>query len=119
MSVNFDIKRKITVDGKEYESLDQVPEEVRAAVQKSLASGPAAKATIYINGKTYGSVEELPAPLRAVVSCLTSLAMKSDAQLPSASEAGAVRPEPVLSLKMIVVGIALAAMLFWLVRLVS
>ena len=115
MSVNVSVKRKITVDGKEYESLDQIPPDVRVAVLKTLAQGGVnTKATIFINGKTYSSVEDLPAPLRAIVGGLTAFALNKA----SGEDAGAVRPEPVLSPKMVVVGIALAFLLFWLVRLV-
>lgn len=111
MSVNFEVKKKITVDGKDYESLQDVPPEVRTAILKTLAQGGTnTKTTIYINGKTYSTIEDLPAPLRAIVGGVTALAMKP--------EAAAVRPEPVLSMKMIVVAIGLAAMLFWLTRLV-
>ena len=111
MSVDFEIKRKITVDGKDYETLEDIPPEVRTAILKTFASGStSAKTTIHVNGKTYSSIEDLPAPLRAIAGGLTSLVMKPEAE--------AVRPEPVVSPRMIVVGIALAALLFWLARLV-
>ena len=110
MGIDVELKRKITVNGQDYESLDQVPEEFRSTVQNALASGTAPKMTININGKTYSSVEELPAVLRTIIGGLTSLAMKPEAE--------AVRAEPVLSMKMVVVAIGLAAMLYWLARLV-
>ena len=115
MSISVDFKRKIMVDGKEYESLDQVPPEVRVAILKTLAQGATTtKTTIHLNGKTYSSVEDLPAPLRAVVGGLTTFALNKA----SGGDAGAVRPEPVVSPKMIVVGIALLVFLVWLARLV-
>ena len=119
MSVNVEVKRKIVVDGKEYESLQDVPPQVRTAIAKTLASGDrTTTTTIHINGKTYSSVEDLPAPLRAVVSGLTTFALNRAAGATGESEAaGAVRPEPVLSLKAIVVAIVLAAALYELVRL--
>jgi hypothetical protein len=117
MGVDVELKRKITVNGREYESLDQIPDEFRA-VRDALASDAVPKMMITINGKTYSSVEELPAPLRAIVAGLTSLAMKRGAPSPSASEAGAVRPEPILPMKMIVAAIVVAAILFFIVRLV-
>jgi len=126
MSVNVEVKRKIVVDGKEYESLQDVPPQVRTAIAKTLASGDrTTTTTIHINGKTYSSVEDLPAPLRAVVSGLTTFALnraagatRETSETSETSEAaGAVRPEPVLSLKAIVVAIVLAAALYELVRL--
>jgi hypothetical protein len=125
MGVKFEIKRKITVDGRDYESLDQIPHELRTAVKNALAPGAAHKTTIHINGKTYSSLEEMPAPLRAVVGGLTAFALKKaagatadmpDAQSPAEVEAHAVQPEPVLSVKTIVVAAGLATLLFWLAR---
>ena len=118
MGVNFELKRKITVDGKNYESLDDLPSDLRVAIQKALAQrGTATKTTVHINGKTYASVMDLPAPLRVVVGGLTALALKSMPGELSGPNAEAVRPEPVLSVKKIVVAIGLAAMLLWLARL--
>jgi len=119
MSVNFEVKRKITVNGQQYESLDQVPKEFRNAVQSALASGATTKATIHINGKTYSSLEAMPAPLRAIATAVTALAASKalDAKSPSEPEPGAVRAEPVISLKRVLVVLMLAAGLFWLLRL--
>ena len=39
MSINFEIKKETTVDGKDYESLADVPPEVRTAILKTLAHG--------------------------------------------------------------------------------
>lgn len=56
MSVNFEIKRKITVDGKEYGSLAEVPPEVRTAILEAMASGATSSRTAFhINGKTYSA----------------------------------------------------------------
>jgi hypothetical protein len=116
MGVDVELKRKITVNGQEYGSLDEIPDEFRTAVQNALASGAVAKTTIYVNGKTYASMDEVPAPLRAVVAGLTSLAAKplADAEREMRE---AVRPEPILSFRRIVVAIGLAAVLLWLARL--
>ena len=40
MSINFEIKKETTVDGKDYESLADVPPEVRTAILKTLAQLP-------------------------------------------------------------------------------
>ena len=117
MGVNFEVKRKITVDGREYESLDEIPDELRAKVESALDAGAARKTTIYVNGKTYSSTEELPAALRAVVTGLTTLAMKRMAGTPTEPTPEAVRPEPLVSKKMLVIAIGLVALLFWIARL--
>jgi hypothetical protein len=111
MNIDVEVKKKITVDGKNYESLNEVPPELRASILKNFLSNPTnSKTTIHVNGKTYSSVEDLPAALRAIVGGLASVVMKPEGE--------AVRPEPVLSVRMIVIALALAALLFWLVRLV-
>src|SRR5262249_25376965 len=75
MAINVALRKKIRVNGKEYESLEQIPAELRTAVEKPLASSQVA-ATIRINGKTVSSAEELPSPVRAIVRDLASVAMK-------------------------------------------
>ena len=128
MAVNFEFKKefalqkKFTVNGKDYESLDQIPPEFRAAFEKALASGTT-PTTIIINGKTFSSAESLSTPLRAIVRGLVYLALKSGDKAPSrlrddtsVSPPGALRPEPILGVKTLVILIGLAALLFWLAR---
>src|SRR5262245_43311056 len=122
MAISFDIKKTINVNGKEYASLEEVPAELRAAIEDAVASG-APTTTIKINGKTVASADELPAPLRAIVRGLVDMAMKkrdlaaaSPSDAPSPPRPGALRPEPILGIKAILVVIGLAAMVFWLVR---
>lgn len=123
MDVKFAVKKKITVNGREYESLDQVPEEFRAAVRNALESGAVPKTAIYFNGKR----EELPAPLQSIVAGAASLALRrmaeaksvnGDAERPPDTAAEPLRPKPVLSVKTMVFLLGLAGLLFWLARLV-
>ncbi len=77
MSINFqfNVKRKFTVNGVEYGSLEEMPPELRAAVEKAAAgktgvtfsaaacasvqkTGGGAKITV--NGRTYDGVEAMP-----------------------------------------------------------
>jgi hypothetical protein len=39
MKVNFNIKRKIVVNGKEYNSVEDMPLELREAYEKAVGSG--------------------------------------------------------------------------------
>jgi len=105
--------KKLVVDGKEYESLDQVPAEYRGAIEKALASG----------SKTLASAEDLSPVLRAIVRGLVEIAEKgasgdasalSDAA--SVSRPGALRPEPLVGTKALIILVGLAALVFWLVR---
>ncbi len=123
MSIHFDVKRKITVDGKDYERLEDVPPEARTAILKAMsasqsgASKVETKTTINVNGKTYSSVEDLPAPLRLAVGGLTSWALKNASGENAGNPGEAVRPQPAVSLKKLLIAAAVASFLYWLVRL--
>lgn len=108
MSFDLRIKKEFNVDGKNYDSLDQVPAEVRAAIEKAMQTGAPVTATVIVNGKTYASLEEVPAPLRAIIGALTSTrAEDTTRQVP-------LRTEPILSAKATVIGVVVAALLVWL-----
>jgi hypothetical protein len=142
VAIHFEVKKKvlarkkITFNGKEYESLDEVPAEARGAIESALQSGTPVRSEITFDGKTYASVEEMPAPLRTVVRLLESAALKDgDAEAGAAPEAaepgvsiggaepgmemgGAVRPEPIVSARTFVIALGLAALAFWMSRLI-
>lgn len=116
---NVVIKKKIMVNGQEYESLDQVPAESRAAIEKVLGGNAAAATTITVNGHTYGSEKDLPAPVRAIVGRIALMALEKAESAKAEAEAspvGEVRAEPVVSLKKIVFVVAAAALVIWLAR---
>ena len=62
MEFNVNIKRKIKVNGKEYDSLEEVPEQFRQTVQHALdsAGAPGVHRKITVNGVGYDSVEAMP-----------------------------------------------------------
>ena len=122
--MNFELKKnvvvhkKIVVNGQEYESLDQVPAEARAAIEKVLGPGAHAETTtkITVNGHTYTG-NDLPAPMRAMLDGIALMALKKAASAsPAVSEVGEVRAEPVVSLKKIVFVAVAAALVIWLAR---
>ena len=66
-------KTKYLINGKEYDSLDQVPEELRALVQGAFQAGQGISQTSVLtqskyvyNGKEYKSLEEMPPEVRAI-----------------------------------------------------
>ena len=114
---NVVVHKKIVVNGQEYESLDQVPAEARAAIEKVLGGNATAATKMTVNGHTYGSEKDLPAPVRAVVNGLALMALKkAESASPEVSPVGEVRTEPVVSLKKIVFVVAAAALVIWLAR---
>jgi hypothetical protein len=75
MKVNFNIKRKFIVNGKEYSSVEEMPPELREAYEKAVGSGtgvriekPQARVTtkIVFDGKEYENLEAMPADVRRV-----------------------------------------------------
>jgi len=116
---NVVVHKKIRVNGQEYENLDQVPAEYRAALEKALGGNATAATKITVNGHTYGSGNDLPAPVRAVVHGLALMALrKAESASPDVSPVGEVRVEPVVSLKRIVFVVAAAALVIWLARVI-
>ncbi|HEX4826237.1 MAG TPA: hypothetical protein VFV19_18195 [Candidatus Polarisedimenticolaceae bacterium] len=119
---NVVVHKKIVVNGQEYESLDQVPPEARAAIEKALGPGASATATtqITVNGHTYAP-NDLPAPMRAILDGLTLMTLKKaqSANPEAVSSVGQVRAEPTLSFKKIVILAALIALVIWIARAVS
>jgi len=69
MGIDFKINvtRKITVNGKEYESLEDVPEEHRHTVQNAMGmAGTAAPGKMIVNGVGYDSLEAMPPETRRI-----------------------------------------------------
>jgi hypothetical protein len=65
---NINIKRKITVNGKEYGSPEEVPEQYRQIVQGALnsAASPTGHSGITFNGIGYDSPEAMPPDTRVM-----------------------------------------------------
>ena len=120
MSINVEVKRKITVDGKDYDSLDQLPDEVRTAILKTLAAGPTnSRTTVHINGKAYSSVDDFPAPLRGIITAVAGAVLQAQAGKSGMGKdmeriPGTIRPERTISLKKFVFLICLIAFILWL-----
>ena len=75
MKVNFDVKRKFIVNGKEYSSVEEMPPELREAYEKAVRSGTGVRiekpqvsveTKIVFNGKGYDSLEAMPVDVRRV-----------------------------------------------------
>ncbi len=73
MSINISIKRKFKINGKEYNSLEEMPENIREAFKKAtdlqLGSGhrlhsAVTRSKITFNGTDYESLEAMPQDVR-------------------------------------------------------
>jgi hypothetical protein len=71
MDVTVKVKRKIVYQGKEYASVDELPEALRHAYERALAGGEIAGAhtavrRITFNGQEYDSLASMPPDVRAM-----------------------------------------------------
>lgn len=72
MSVNVTVKRKFVINGKEYGSPEEMPEDVRKIFEKGLSLsvhgdisfGVHPKSKIVFNGREYESLDTMPADVR-------------------------------------------------------
>jgi hypothetical protein len=73
MNVNVNIKRKYKINGKEYNSIEEMPPDIRNAFEKAMASQKASgqlvnpspmKNKIIFNGAEYQSIDAMPQDIR-------------------------------------------------------
>jgi len=82
MSVKVNVRRTIKINGREYGSLDEVPEGLREAVSRALAgSSPGSpeeasgvRAAVVFNGVTYPSVDAMPPDVRQLYASIMKAA---------------------------------------------
>lgn len=118
MGLDFNIKitRKITVNGKEYESLDEVPQEQRHALQKAMGVVDGkVPGKLIVNGVGYDSPEAMPPEARKIhdeaFKKAAGLAQKKGINLAELGIAsGTPAREGALSLRTTLILIALAAL---------
>ncbi len=115
MPVKVNVKTRIIVNGREYSSPDEMPEEVRQKYETALARGsqPTARTVktsskITFNGQPFNSPDEMPAGVRRIYdSVMASAAQLTDGtpdspssssqDLPVASTPALIRPGPVIA----------------------
>ena len=73
MGIEVNVSREFVVNGKQYHSLEEVPPEIRQAVENThrapgvLQAGTAGnQAKIMVNGRPYGSVDAMPGGVREI-----------------------------------------------------
>lgn len=73
MKINFDVKREFIVNGKKYNSVEEMPPELRETYEKAMRSGAGVtiekpqvhmETKIVFNGKEYESLEAMPEDMR-------------------------------------------------------
>ncbi len=102
MPVNFKVRTKIKINGKEYNSPEEMPEDVRNLYERALAnrgtSTPTLKVTtnskITFNGQSYNSVEEMPEEIRRIYESVMSAIDKDHDGIPDSMQADNSMPSP-------------------------
>ncbi len=69
MNINVNIKRKFKVNGKEYNSIEEMPDEIREAFKKAMdtqvsESSTATRTRIIFDGAEYGNIDAMPQDVR-------------------------------------------------------
>jgi hypothetical protein len=73
MGIEVNVTREFVVNGKQYHSLEEIPPDIRQAIEETLRSpgvsqaGPAGHQTkIIVNGRPYGGVDAMPGGVREI-----------------------------------------------------
>ena len=140
MKINFDVKRTYKMNGKEYNSLEEMPDDIRKAFEKAVppSSAPAQgipsqaqRTTIIFNEREYDSIDAMPREIRQlyekVLEAAATGAEPSDIDFPEIREglragtgrqgtvsSGALQPqkfESAFSLKTVISALILAAII--------
>jgi ribosomal protein L7/L12 len=62
--MNFNIKTKIKINGKEYASVDELPADIRQMYEKAMQGNTQRTTKIKFNGQEFASVENMPPEVR-------------------------------------------------------
>ena len=96
MPINFNVKTKIKINGKEYNSPDEMPPDVRSLYEKAMANrqNPSANtrintsSKITFNGQTFNSLDEMPAEVRRIYDDVMSTLDKNVEGVPDPLQPG-------------------------------
>lgn len=129
MTINFHVKKKYIVNGKEYNSVEEMPSNIRQAYEKAMASlsDPAhptnsvtAKTNITFNGQEYESIDAMPHDVRQLFESVMKAVEAGEAS-PEAIKGAPrsvnapkpIEPEPVFlfSQRWLIVGVILLILL--------
>ncbi len=73
MDININVKRKFKINGKDYSSIEEMPDDIREIFKKTMASQAgsalktghgAARTKIVLNGTEYDSIDAVPQDVR-------------------------------------------------------
>ncbi|MGZ8448354.1 MAG: hypothetical protein ACXWWV_02030 [Candidatus Deferrimicrobiaceae bacterium] len=103
MAIQISGKKKFIVNGKEYDSVEGMPDEIRAAYEKEIKSSPGQdhagtlemeKSTLVFNGKEYESEEAMPQEERELYKVVMKTMEKEGISIPSGMDTNTGVPPP-------------------------
>jgi len=105
MNVNVNVKRKFKINGKEYNSIEEMPQDIRNAFEKAMASktgsgqqvNPATMQTkIIFNGTEYQSIDVMPQDVRQLYEKVLNAAETgtAPANIITANDISGIQVEP-------------------------
>jgi len=118
MSVKITVKKRIVVNGKEYQSVEELPRGIREAYEKAVAdrTGPSASLNVTFNGQEYDSLEAMPPEIRRLYEDAMSPAgpapVRGDGEPVTAIEPSSSVPRWLIGV--LVAAAAALALMYWL-----
>jgi len=90
MPINFNVKTKIKINGKEYNSPEEMPEDIRNIYEKAMANRGSSAPNIQVktnpkitfNGQTFNKLEEMPADVRRIYDSVMAAVDKNGDGIP-------------------------------------
>ena len=103
MRINFSVKNKFIVNGKEYDTVEEMPDEIRDAYEKAIAGSPGPghggtlemeRTRVVFNGKEYASEDAMPQEERELYKVVMKAMEKEGIPMPGGMDGnrGALRP---------------------------
>jgi len=90
MPINFNVKTKIKINGKEYNSPEEMPPDIRSLYEKAMANREGSSANIQgttnskivFNGQTFNNLDEMPADVRRIYDSVITALDKNGGGIP-------------------------------------
>jgi hypothetical protein len=90
MPINFNVKTKIKINGKEYNSPEEMPADVRSLYEKAIANRQSSETNIQLNtnskitfnGQTFNTLDEMPADVRRIYDSIMAAVDKNGDGIP-------------------------------------
>ena len=103
MPINFNVKTKIKINGKEYNNPEEMPADVRSLYEKAIANRQSSETNIQLNtnskitfnGQTFNNLDEMPADVRRIYDSIMAAVDKNGDGIPDSLQGdGGTAMEP-------------------------